>query len=396
MKILMIRWKSICEPDMMAAFAALGQEVTVWGQEIDDPDYDQKALHALAQTLLENHYDFVFTVDYFPIVARVCSAVKVRYVSWSVDCPVMQYYSKTLSLPYNRVFLFDYAMYEEFVKENPEHIYYLPLGTNVKHNDEVMASITKEDQKRFTSQVSFIGSLYTEKCRYNQLTGLSEYTRGYANALLEAQLLIYGYNFLEEAMTKEFVARFCEEADWGQMHEDYREDDRALIAQMYLGEKVTEQERLRLLDRLSRQFPVTIYTQSNVSRLPALENRGSAESRREMPIIFHLSRINLNMTSKTIRTGLPQRFWDVLGAGGFLLSNMQAELPEYLVPGEDLETYSSFEECEEKIAYYLKHEEERQAIARRGYEKVKEHYTYEHRIAQMLTILEKEMSPSGA
>lgn len=390
MNILMIRWNSICEPDMLAAFQALGQEVTIWEHMIADPDYDQRVLNSLAETLLQTRYDLVFTVDFFPIVARVCNALKIRYVSWSVDCPVMQYYSKTLSLPYNRVFLFDYAMYEEFAKENPKHIYYLPLGTNVSHNDAVMQSITQVDLERFSCDVSFIGSLYTEKCRFNQLKGLSDYTRGYAHALLETQLLVYGYNFLQEAMSDEFVSQFLKDVDWGKMHEDYREEDRALIAQMYLGEKVTEQERVRLLARLSERFSVDIYTQSDISGLPKLRNRGSAESRTEMPKIFHLSRINLNMTSKTIRTGLPQRFWDVLGAGGFLLSNMQAELPEYLIPGEDLETYGSFQECEEKIAYYLEHEEERNAIAKHGYEKVKQYDTYEHRIRQMLTILQQE------
>ena len=41
MKILMIRWKSICEPDIMAAFLAAGQELTVWPHQVKDVDYDR-------------------------------------------------------------------------------------------------------------------------------------------------------------------------------------------------------------------------------------------------------------------------------------------------------------------------------------------------------------------
>ncbi len=387
MNILMIRWKSICEPDILEAFRNLRHKVDVWEHEIEDPDYDAAVPVRLAETLLNNNYDFVFTVDYFPIVARVCNTVKVRYVSWSVDCPVIQYFSKTLSLPYNRVFLFDYAMYEEFLEQNPDNIFYLPLGASITHNDEVISSITEEDVKRFSCDVSFIGSTYSEKCKFNQIEQLSPYVKGYADAMIHSQLLVYGCNFLEAAMSEEFLSRFQSEVGIGSINEDYNNNMRSFVAQLYLGEKVTEQERLSLLKRLSEKFPVTMYTQSDTSAIPKVINKGAAESRIEMPKIFHLSSINLNMTSKTIRTGLPQRFWDVLGAGGFLLSNYQAELPEFLEPGVDLETYGSFEECEQKIAYYLSHEEERIHIARNGYEKVKSMYTYEHRIEQMLSML---------
>lgn len=385
----MIRWNSIVELDVIAAFRAQGHTLVEWNHKIDDVDYDQKALTLLSEKLLAESFDFVFSIDYFPIVARVCNAVKIRYVSWSVDCPVIQYYSKTLTLPYNRVFLFDYAMYEEFAPMNPNNVFYLPLGANTTHNDEVMETITPEDVKRFSADVSFIGSTYQEKCKYNEIESkLSPWTKGFAAGLIDSQLLIYGGFLLKDAMTDEFCRMFQKEADWGGINEDYQNDPKAFISQLFLGEKVTEQERLRLLKRLSEQFAVDMYTMSDTSSMPKIHNKGSAESRIEMPKIFHLSKINLNITSKTIQTGLPQRFWDVLGAGGFLLSNMQAELPEYLIPGEDVETYSSFDECEQKIAYYLAHEEERQRIAKNGYEKVKQNYTYQHRIIQMVQMLQ--------
>ncbi len=103
-----------------------------------------------------------------------------------------------------------------------------------------------------------------------------------------------------------------------------------------------------------------------------------------MPRIFHLSRINLNFTSKPIRTGLPLRVWDILGAGGFVLTNYQTEITEYFEPGKELETFASEDELLDKISYYLEHEEERRQIARNGYEKVKAEASFELRIRQML------------
>ena len=78
-----------------------------------------------------------------------------------------------------------------------------------------------------------------------------------------------------------------------------------------------------------------------------------------MPLIFHYSKINLNITSKSIRSGLPLRIFDILGCGGFLLTNYQPELSNYFTPGYDLVCYSSEDELLEKTEYYLSHEKER-------------------------------------
>ena len=46
-------------------------------------------------------------------------------------------------------------------------------------------------------------------------------------------------------------------------------------------------------------------------------------------------KIYLNMTIKPIQTGLPLRIFDIMGCGGFLMTNYQAELPEYFEIGTD-------------------------------------------------------------
>ena len=105
---------------------------------------------------------------------------------------------------------------------------------------------------------------------------------------------------------------------------------------------------------------------------------------RKVPKVFHLSKINLNMTIKSIQSGLPLRILDIMGCGGFLMTNYQAELTDYFEIGRDLEAYSSLEELVEKCAFYLEHDDIRQEIAHNGYEKIKQHHTYPHRIAEML------------
>ena len=103
-----------------------------------------------------------------------------------------------------------------------------------------------------------------------------------------------------------------------------------------------------------------------------------------MPKVFHCSRINLNITMKSIQTGLSQRIWDVLGCRGFLLTNYQSEIPEYFEIGTDLECYENTTELLEKVQFYLTHDDIRQAIAENGYRKVQAGHTYIHRVLQIL------------
>ena len=55
-----------------------------------------------------------------------------------------------------------------------------------------------------------------------------------------------------------------------------------------------------------------------------------------MPLIFRESKINLNITLRSITSGMPLRALDIMGAGGFLLSNYQQELAENYIDGEEL------------------------------------------------------------
>lgn len=120
----------------------------------------------------------------------------------------MELYSHSIRNSCNRIFLFDYALYEEFYQENPACIYYLPLGSNYHRIDNLISTITKEDKTRFSADISFVGSLYTEKCPYNHLKEDGSYLKGYLDGLIEAQLKVYGYNFLEECLTDQIVTEF--------------------------------------------------------------------------------------------------------------------------------------------------------------------------------------------
>lgn len=385
MNILFYRYNSICEPDIIEVMNSLGHGIIEITEEMENKELEPKEQMLLvSETLKKMSIHMVFSVNFFPVISEVCNIFHIPYVSWIVDSPVMELYSWSIRNSWNRIFMFDYALYEEFCSENPDNIFYLPLGANYSRLDSLIDTIREEDVEKFSAEVSFVGSLYTEKCPYNRLNQTDSYLRGYLDGIIEAQLKVYGYNFLEECITDEILTDFKAAIPFYEFPERSNKNDKAAMAHLYLGNKVTEQERLRLLKAISENYTLDLYTGSDVSSLPLVNHRGLAKTMTEMPKIFHLSKINLNFTSKPIRTGLPLRIWDILGAGGFVLTNYQTEIPEYFEIGKELETYTSEAELIEKIGYYLEHEEERKAIARNGYLKAKERYSLESRIKEML------------
>lgn len=384
MNILFYRYNSICEPDVIAVMKRLGHTVTEITEEMRNKELGARGqMNLVSAALKKQESQMVFSINFFPVVSEVCNIFHIPYVCWIVDSPVMELYSHSVRNGWNRIFLFDYALYEEFRPENPKGIFYLPLGADYARLDPLLENITKKDKEKYAAEVSFIGSLYTEKCPYNRLKEES-WMKGYLDGVIQAQLKVYGYNFLEECITDEILQQFKEKVPFYQFPEKANHNDRAAMAHLYLGNKVTEQERLQLLKRVSEEFSLDLYTASDFSPLPKANYRGLARSTTEMPKIFRLSKINLNFTSKPIRTGIPLRLWDILGAGGFVLTNYQSEIPEYFEVGKDLDIFASEEELVEKIRYYLEHEEEREKIARNGYQKAKEKYSLELRVKQIL------------
>lgn len=392
MEILFYRYNSICEPDMIQVFENFGITVHREEMEMHDKNITPRLCSArVAEWILSHPLSFVFTVNFFPAISYTCNHFKVPYVCWSVDSPVPELFSNALKNEYNRIFLFDKAQYDFFAPVNPSCIHYLPLATNVKRWEQVILSMTEEDYRQYGSDVSFVGSLYTEKCKYDTLVSsgkLSDYTRGFVDGLIESQLHVYGYNFIMDNLTDRVVSEIAS-ADPQFYHgtDTFMDTDRYLVAHQYIGMKLAAVERQRTLAALAEHFSVNLYTRSDASTLPKVHNRGGASTLTEMPKVFQASKINLNMTMRPIETGLSLRVWDVLGCGGFLLTNYQAELPSYFEIGKDLDAYESLPELSEKVQYYLTHEEERIEIAIHGYEKTARLHSYENRLAEMMQMI---------
>lgn len=385
MRGLIYRYGSICEPDVIDGFKELGIEIFEIDIEVNDKTVlPSKTVEIVSQFLQNTPVDFVFSINFYPAISDVCNIFHLRYFSLTVDCPVLEIFTKAISNEWNRTFLFDRAQYNDLVQYNPTRIFHLPLAANPQKMQE---RINKGASTGISYDVAFVGSLYSEKCPYNDIKGLSDYSRGFLEAMISAQKNVFGYYFVDDALPDSIISEIkncTPDFDKLKDYENYI-TDRIIASQFYIASKITVEERHDLFAHLSESVDTHIYTGSDTSSLKNIHNHGRCNTLTLMPYVFNKSKININTTSKAIRSGIPLRVFDILSCGGFMISNLQPELMEFFNPGEDFVMYSSIEECADLCRYFLEHESERKEIAMSGYEKLCKYHTYKIRLSQMIT-----------
>lgn len=385
MKILFLDYPAFAKQDMLDAFHFCGIDCDLF---IHD-DYNERQSSAFEtafqNTIEDTKYEFVFSFNYYPILSRCCQNNGIKYVSYVYDSPLVALYSCTLINPCNYVFLFDKATYLAFHNAGIKTVYYLPLAANVKRLASLSCSASLKE--KLYSDVSFVGSLYNEDHNfYDRLNNISDYTRGYLDSIMAAQQQIYGYSFLEELLTPSILSDLQQCIPYKPMS-DGTESAAYVYANYFLCRKITSNERISLLKNASDKFHLKLYTHHPARELPNAEYMGPIDYYNAMPLVFQNSLINLNITLKSIQTGIPLRCMDIMGSGSFLLTNFQSDFLDYFIPGEDFACYESSDDFLKKITYYLSHEKERQQIIANCLGKMRDAHTFEHRVRTILNIV---------
>ena len=240
---------------------------------------------------------------------------------------------------------------------------------------------------------------------------------------MAAQRLVYGHFFLEEVLDDSIIETM-QNALRFETTKDGFETEQYVYANYFLCRKMAELDRHEILEKISthgirqeamadrnfttdsnltidsndtgqmpnagakKPYQVKLYTGKETPELPYVTQMGPVDYTYEMPKVFAASKVNLNITLRSIVSGIPLRAMDIMGAGGFLLTNYQEDFLRHFVPGEDFVFYESVADLQDKLAYYLQHDKERKEIAANGCRKVRTEHTYQKRLEEMLAIVE--------
>ena len=334
--------------------------------------------------------DIVFSFNYFPLISKSVQAVfdetHALYISWVYDCPHVSLFSCSLIHPCNRVFLFDSSMYLTYAKQGIPHVYFLPLAANTDRLDSMQTD--GEIWRRYQACVSFVGGLYTESHTFydRMAEKLDPYTKGYLEALMRAQMSVSGVNFIRESLSGPVEAGMWRALPMNP-NPDGVETRAYLYAEYVINRKITQTERSYLIKRLGAEVPTVLYTRDKTFVADGVSVRGPVDYYNMTPYVFKCSDINLNISLRSIHTGIPLRAFDIMGAGGFLLTNYQEDFLNFFVPNEEFVYYEDADDMVEKVKYYLSHDAERERIAAAGHTKIREEHTFQKRWGQILDVV---------
>lgn len=386
MSVLVYEYKHFCIEDICESFERYGYDVVRLKCEIKDRASDKNFEENFEKALEKIDCDFVFSFNYYPVISNLCKKFNLKYVSWVYDSPLIVLYSYTVINSCNYIFLFDTAVYQELKSVGINTVYYLPLAVNTSRIDRLIQN-NKNVLYKYKCDVAFVGSMYNEKKHslYARLySGLSDYMKGYIDGIVRVQYDLYGISLLEKAIDTDFVIKELQKSIDVQTNPDGVETPAYTYANYFLARRVTELERRDIITKISESNPVQVYTNENGADIGQGINKGQIDYYDTMPLVFNGTKINLNITLKSIKNGIPLRCFDILGSGGFLLTNYQADMLEYFVPDEDFVYYNSIGEAKELVEYYLSNEEKRKNIARNGYEKVKKYHNFDERVKKII------------
>lgn len=161
---------------------------------------------------------------------------------------------------------------------------------------------------------------------------------------------------------------------------------------LYLEERVTYLKRLQALQRVAdlglKTYGGVEWGQRDWAfELTDCYTGLTPQYREELPQVYYHTKINVNVFHAQCVNSANPRVYDVLAAGGFLLTEYKPVLEEEFTPGEHLVCYRTHDELRELTEYYMAHDAEREAIARAGQQRVLERCTYRQRAEVILRTL---------
>ena len=362
MKVLFHHWPSFFQNDILDIFqeSNTSYDLLTWNF-LTNNDKD-----AFLYYIRKNHnlhqYDLLFSINYWPLLSQLCQENHLPYVAWCYDAPLpIENIEETLGNTMNHIFCFDKVQVSNYQRQGFQTVFHLPLGVNAKRLSQIVPSAPQ--CAHYMAEVSFVGKLYPSAADWI-LTHCDEYSKGYLHALLDIQKDIYGANIIDPALTELFVKHVNDSFIWPE-----NSDKKAITAKhlsFALACETTRRERIILLSLCGKRYHTRLYSHDNSYQINSVQLCPPVNYWKEMPYVFAATKINLNMTLRSIQSGIPLRALDIMGCGGFLLSNYQEELGELFQDGDDMVMYESIPDAIEKINFYLEHETLREKIARNG------------------------------
>ena len=389
MNILYIHTTEERDAEIFKAFE--NTDATLFEYESPAPgEKDETYVTGLLKAMEENSIDICFSLMYFPIVSVANQAMKKTYIAYCQRPYNPSLYSCTLVNECNVVFVPDYTVYEKFVGEGFNNVFFMPIGVDAsvipekvteedsEGDDGIDLTITEEIGSRADVEINLLSSA----------SPLKDATKGYLEGCIACRHQIRGlpsmYQYLPPYI-KEEILKMTPPVLVGDSVETPATyfDNRSFNHLVTIADRDIHFSTLIKNDHFEK---VRVYADGYENDLEKVETFGTLARGAEFNEAVRRSKINLIIPHRNWQSGVSGRTWDTLAAGGYVMEPFMADLTGlFETPLEYLFT-DEFSMVSKSINR-LHHPEERVETVNSLLQEIRDKHTYMHRIATIFDVL---------
>lgn len=381
MKILYAYGSTKAE-EIMNALRRLGHTVYEYPKTLENSTLSQEEVDALVAYIEKYDIKLIMSVHLIYNLAVAAYGAKIRYVPVIWDAPYVKPYTMLGKLDNVWYSTFDQLDRQRFLDAGVPHVLYQPLAVD---EEEIRRWDCKAKAKgRYVCDISFVGNLYDKNSYDAHIDTIPANLQNYFTSIFEEAAFKWdGVNRIYGQTGQEILDYIRMVSPGFQLNNPYEIEDVRLFEISHLIRKLANIERVCVLNMLAEEHQVYLYTNSRVEPqlLPGVTIRPPVVTGEPSSHVFVSSKINLNISLKGIEGGTAKRVLDIMGVGGFALTNYCPETAELFEEDKEIVMFRTPEELLEKVNYYLSHDEEREQIAEAGQKKVLSCHTY-HKMMQ--------------
>lgn len=399
MKFLIVQalWTSLNAVDIMETLSRMGCEVEEYPKLLERTSaLSEQEVDELVKYVKEHRIQVILSIYFVMNAALSAYRSSIKYVSLLWDAPYTEVYNPLSRIDNVWITTFDKLDRERFIENGMPHVLYQPLSVNRENMIEWNKDIQKTLQGHYMHDISFIGNLYDRNIYKKNLKYIPIEMQYYFNSIFEEAVFKWdGVNRICGQTSKEIIDYIKKVSPKFVVPNKQDMEDVRYFEIIGLIREAANIERIAVLNLLAEDHSVMLYTSEHKAaeeKLQGVKIGPPVEYGKAAAFVYAASKINLNISLKGIEGGTPQRIMDIMGAGGFVLTNYCAETAELFIEDQEIVMFRTPEELVEKVDYYLAHDSEREKIAKRGYEKVMACYTYENKLSELIAWITEENS----
>ncbi len=355
--------------------------------ELGHEEFVEKLLSAA----LEFRPDCILTINHLGVdregvLMGLLDRLRLPLASWFVDNPhlVLAHYSNLVS-PWTAIFTWDADNIASLRALGFEHVFYLPLGTDVTRFTPPGQGQVLPPDHPWRSDVSFVGNSMLHK--------------------VDARLKVLHLPPVLHDSYREVAAQFAD-SDIRSVDEFLRSARPDLVPayqslggplkqldyEVMLTWEATLQYRLSCVKATLPFRPLIVgddgWQTLLAGSLPPWRSHSELRYYIDLPLFYPASAVNFNCTSKQMKGAVNQRVFDVPAAGAFCLTDWRDQIENLFEPGKEVICYHSPEEAADLIRRYLKDTAGRNAVSTAARKRVLAEHSYDHRLRALIRTMQ--------